>query len=262
MSFKTFNEWLSQRDIFGFDKERQQKSPKNRESEHPIMPLKTEAVIKDLLRHNINNKAPTWDWEDTITWGNPILGEAIQLDISPLGSLKIIIRKAGKNLMGEHVWLCKKIIPLPDESRGNEETIGESVIEDLIKFDLHTESPADAYDLGKLAFSMANELKVHRPCRQMYFEKLIRKSDNYFIITHNLSGQGVQAPDSMRVEQFQIELFFDKEVGLIRCFGHDVSSPTRQHEWRLQPSEWDEYFAPSQNKKEIIKAVLEALSTY
>ena len=84
----------------------------------------------------------------------------------------------------------------------------------------------------------------------------------HYNIHFELSGQGVEAPGSSRVEQFSIEMAYDKNSGMIRSFGHDIQSPTRGHLWYPQPSEWDEKFSPYQDDGEIVSAICAALSTY
>lgn len=82
------------------------------------------------------------------------------------------------------------------------------------------------------------------------------------MIFMTLRGAGVEAPTASRVEQFNINLQFDEQKGLIRCWGYDIASPTKQHKWLPQPSEWDEYFAPTQSLQEIENVIINSLLVY
>jgi hypothetical protein len=57
----------------------------------------------------------------------------------------------------------------------------------------------------------------------------------------------------MYLEQFYIDMSYNQKTGMIRSMGVGVQSPTRQHTWTIQPSEWDEYFSNTQPEEEIIE---------
>ena len=262
MSYKTFNEWMLFRDIFGFERSKNLQN-KKRESDDPITRLKTDIIVDELMRHTIRHKRPHRDFEETITWGEVCHGEAIRLDISPLGSLKIIIRKSMNDFEGNNTWICKEIRPLPNEENNqNEYKIVGKVLDDIKKIDGVIDSPATEYDLEKLSLDLAEEIKRSKPCRQMVFHKIKKLSNEHYLICMEMTGSGMEAPSQMRVEQFQINMFFDKSRGIIRSYASDIASPTRSHKWMPQPSEWDEHFAPTQDRDEIVSAIVNALSTY
>lgn len=258
---RSFKTWLEHKDIFGF--EREIEIPAHQAYDGPAKHINNEYIFKELMKP-LGAKEPHSSDFNQIIWGEINLGEAIKIDLSPLGSLKLNFHKIIKDLQGNETWVCKRILPLPDGRYYNEEdTLVADVFTELEKLNSHyPESAKNEYNLEVLALKLAAELKATRPCKIMYFEKVHKVNENNYIIQMGLGGHGVEAPDSRRVECFHIHLFFDRERGLIRCFGNDIDSPTNRHEWSPQPSEWDEHFAPSQSKKEIIQCVIDALSTY
>lgn len=264
MSYKTFKEWviLEKRDIFGFQN-RDDVDMRHPQAEIPLKQLDSELLIKELWRP-IGMKQPSSNFNDGITWGEINMGEAIHLDISPLGSLKIITRRITNDLEGNKTWVCKDIMPLPDGHYDGEETA--LAIDVFKKVNEINKSPNDSpkreYDLEHLAAKLGGAIKMERPVKIMVFNKIHRLNENHYIISMNVNGHGVEAPGSSRLEQFHIHLFFDKDRGLIRSFGTGIESPTKGHLWSPQPSEFDEHFAPTQKNEEIISAIVNALSTY
>ena len=91
---------------------------------------------------------------------------------------------------------------------------------------------------------------------------MYKKSENYHKYVFEFRGGGVEAPTAGRAEQFNIDLLWEPKRGLIRCWGYDIDSTTRQHSWKVQPSEWDEYFAPTQDTKEIVESISRIFMTY
>jgi len=263
MSYRTFNEWLIQerKDIFGFEKHKN--IPKKVTYEGPIKHLDNELLFKELLRP-VGEKQPIWDFFDQITWGEVNLGEALRLDLSPLGSFKLIIRKITKDLEGHETWICKDIMPLPDGRYENEEaSLANDVLSKLEKLnESQNESPRHSYDLEPLVLRLAGDIKSEKPCRQMVFDKVKKLNENHYIVAMNFTGGGIEAPGSAREEQFHIHMHFDKSRGLIRSYGNGIESKTKVHQWYPTPSEWDEHFCPTQPREEICKAIVNALSTY
>ena len=89
----------------------------------------------------------------------------------------------------------------------------------------------------------------------------VKHNENY-VIYFECKGQGAETPGSGRLEQFCIDMSYNRKTGLIRSYGHDVQSKMKGHSWTPQPSEWDEYFSPAQSVREITDCICSALSTY
>jgi len=261
----TFRQWLESRDIFGFEGKREER-PKAKD-EDPIVPMNAEVIIETMLDTEIEGRKAFSDYPDQVQWGRE--PGAMQMVISPLGSFKSIVRKLQTNLKGESVWVCKKIIPYRDIMHSNlrfDEAFAMDLfeqIEEISKGEI--EAPVWDYNgLEPLTLKIANrcirkdvlpDIFVFRGVRE------IKKNENYLIFFEP-RGQGVEAPGSARVEQFVIDMSYDGSTGMIRSFGHDIQSPTKGHLWYPQPSEWDEYFSPTQDQNEVIQAISSAFRTY
>ncbi|NBT57970.1 hypothetical protein EBT16_04215 [bacterium] len=261
----TFRQWLESRDIFGFEGKRDERP--REVDEDPIVPMNAEVIIETMLGTDIEGRKAFSDYPDQVQWGRE--PGAMQMVISPLGSFKSIVRKLQVNLKGENVWVCKKIMPYKDIMHSNvrfDEAFAMALFEQIEKIS-HGEMEAPARDYGgleSLTLKVANrcvkkdvlpEVFIFRGVRE------IKKNENYLIFFEP-RGQGVEAPGSARVEQFMIDMSYDGKTGMVRSFGHDIQSPTRGHVWYPQPSEWDEYFSPTQDKNEIVDAVSSAFRTY
>ena len=265
---KTFKKWLilnEGKDIFGFEKERA--APKKVVDESPIIPINPDDLIDTMLETNLDGRKAFSDFPAQVQWGRE--PGAIQMVISPLGSFKSIVRKLHTNLKGESVWICKKIIPYTDIMHANKK-FDESLASDLFeqiekvsKGDL--EAPLNNYiKLDSLTIKIANYCRRKDIIPEIFMFrgiKQIKKNENY-LIHFEPRGQGVEAPGSARVEQFIIDMSYNLETGIIKSFGHDVQSSIKGHQWYPQPSEWEEYFSPSQSPNEITEAIGAALSTY
>jgi len=263
-----FKGWLmnERKDIYGFEKEKKPKDPLLTYGS-PIIPIDPEIVINTMLRTAFNNEMPFSKFPDEIQWGKNV--GALKMVITPLGSFKSIIRKLVTDLKGNRIWSCKRIIPYKDILHANQ-MFDEELATEILK-EIETiskegiEAPEKEYDrLEKLTnkISIVCRRKDNMPEIFIYKGiKQIKKNENY-LIYFECAGHGVESPGSGRIEQFIIDMSYDSKTGLIRSFGHDVQSKTRQHLWYPQPSEWDEYFSSKQSETEIAECIGAALSTY
>ena len=260
---KTFKTWLEWAD-YGF--ERQPPKMDSKDDELPFDPINSEIIIKELLSlGKVGNKPPKHAWHTCLEYGDKTQPGAMEIDISPLGSYKVITRKKIRTLEGELVGICKHILSLNehDTKNSNEVPIAHkvySVLEIIDGIMLDVAKPAYP-EFKKLVHYLASAASRLAP-EIMFYKGTKFLDENYALIWFELHGAGIEAPGNQRIEQFNIRINFDKEKGLIRCWGHDVASPMRQHEWQVQPSEWDEYFAPTQSMKEITEAIVGAFRTY
>lgn len=200
---------------------------------------------------------------DSIEWGEG--PGALQIDISPLGSYKIITRRHIKDLQGETAWICKAVFPLVEtEHNVNEIKIAHTIYEQVKKLSgKMVDGPNKmCEDFERLAWKMWAAVRKNHPSYCMFPVSLRKQNENLYKIIFEFRGHGVEAPTRGRVEQFDIDLYWDQKRGLIRCFGYDIISSVGQHDWKVQPSEWDELFSPSQPHEEIIEAVVAAFLTY
>jgi len=255
------------KDIYGFDKGRKQKRDPLLNQGTPIIPINPEIIINAMLRSPFNNQVPFSSFPDEIQWGTRV--GAVKMVISPLGSFKSIIRKKITDLQGNEVWSCKRIVPYNDLLHANQmfdEKLASKLLDEIEEISEEgIEAPEKEYEgLEKLTKKISNICRRKDVIPEIFIYKgikQIRKNQNY-LIYFECSGHGVEAPNSGRVEQFIVDMSYDPKTGLIRSFGHDVQSKTRQHLWYPQPSEWDEYFSSKQSDTEISECIGAALSTY
>jgi hypothetical protein len=266
---KVFKEEWEFKDIFGFEAEYPQ-FDKKEDNGKPIKRLDSSLVLDELARSPLGIKQPSHIWHDMIEWGHGNNGD-IKVVVSPLGSYKATIRKRQMDLEGNTIWICKKIIPLNDMSfpdqpvakpNKSESVISNEIYENLLKIDKELiNASSHDFELEDLVVEVAQKVKIYAP--QIFVFNGCRKLDeNNYIIYLGYRGQGVEAPGSRRVEQFDINMNFNSKKGIIRTWGCEISSPTKGHKWESRPAEWNEVFATSQSKEEISESIINALMTY
>lgn len=268
LAMKTFMQWMLSegRDIFGLERERP--APKSDDVyDGPIIPIKADFLVEEMLRSKINGMQAFSDYPDQIQWGSE--PGAVRMVISPLGSFKSIIRKMQTNVIGENVWVCKMVMVYRDLMHSNfvfDEAFAGNILEKIQKV---YEDPISAPNVEYSGLGSLTS-KIYRACLrkgttpEIFIPMGIKVAtpDRHYIMHFECRGHGVEAPGSARLEAFLIETIYDPRTGMIRCFGQGVQSPTRGHLWYPQPSEWDELFSPSQPEEEIVSSVSNALSTY
>jgi hypothetical protein len=265
---QTFNEWILKEghDIFGFEKI-QTKKEIIQNQDLPLNPITADTILETMMKREILGNSPFSQFHDQIQWGST--SGAVQMAISPLGSYKSIIRKLQPDLEGNLQWTCQRILPYKDllkTDRSFDEHMAEEIfekIEAIYKEEIY--APSHEYEgLAKLTIKTANECTKKDKIPEIFIFtglKEIKKNENYLIL-FECKGHGVEAPGSMRLEQFVIEMSYSKSTGMIRSFGYGIQSPTRQHLWQPQPSKWDEKSSSSQDSEQISRSIAAALSTF
>lgn len=263
-----FNNWLNLREYadYGFNNlsMRVDTNSAKKFKEKPTNVLfKTDDFLDTLTEIlSSENKKITRKWAEEIHWQDNNF--TMETNINPYGSLRITTRKFIKDLNGKNTPICKDVFDINQEHNGKEDSIAE-VIHDRIKkireqnYDF---AEKEYKDLERLATSLYKVCLNEYPSYIMFPVGLKKINENYYKIFFEFKGSGAGSPNSNRAEQFDIDLSFDKEKGLIKCWGYNIESPMRQREFSPQPSEWYEYFSPKENKNQIIKCVIKTLMTY
>lgn len=254
-------EW---KDIFGFDQEVADRQEKNKTSndEPPIEPIDSELFLSELNRMSLGTRKPLWDWHNKVQWGESRVG-AIMADVSPLGSSKVFIRRLAADLQGDPIWICKAVVPLEELDHNKTET---SLAHDLFRMieevdHQEIDSPSKDYkDFRKLSQTLMTAARTRAPSIFVY-EGAKQMDDHWTMVYFSYRGAG-QGGSGIKLEQFNVNLTFDPENGILRSWGNEVSSSKVGGKWQLSPSEWDEYFLPSQPMKEVVDVIINALSTY
>lgn len=262
-----FNNWLVSegKDLFGFEK---RISPEKRaDDDMPIDPIDADTIMESLMERKIYDMEAFSNFHDHVQWGRH--PGALQMVISPLGSFKSIIRRLQDHLLGERVWVCKKIMPYKDllnAKFSKEQDMTDIMFEAIEKCsEEDIEPPSKDYSrLENLTLKVAKDSRKEAIKPELMVFRGVRmvEKDRHYNIHFECRGHGVEAPGGMRLEQFSIDMSYDPRTGMIRSFGYGIQSPTRQHLWQVQPSEWDELFSPHQKEEEIVSCVCSAFSTY
>jgi len=230
----------------------------------PIDIIHSGKILAEILSSSdIGQYVANPKFENLIEWGND--AGALQLHLTPLGSYKIIARRKLFDASGEENWICKKVFPLDEGYVNTKEEIYASNIHNFL-VELNEEmidSPNVQYkDFNKLSLKIFSNVRKVYPSYCMFPVGMYKKNENYHKYVFEFRGHGVEAPSGLRAEQFNIDLLWDPKKGLIRCWGYDIDSTTRQHSWKVQPSEWDEWFSPTQEANDIIDCISKIFMTY
>lgn len=225
--------------------------------------INVNTIIDELARLPIGNTEPRQKWAEVVEYGyGP---GALRVSMSPNGSLKAVTRRLTTDLQGENVWVCKHIFPLCDNKDQRRETEIAHLIHNYLNelSDKDLDAPVkDFDDIEGLARKLWEGAKKYHPGYIMFPYNLKKMNDDYYKLVFEIRGQGIGTPNSSRTEQFDIDLYYDRQKGLIRCWGYDIASPAKQRLWQVQTPEWDEWFSPRQDYEEIIENILSSFLQY
>jgi hypothetical protein len=234
------------------------------EGSGPIDPIDSELITDELRRlPPLGYFSARFKMSNLLEWGYDI--GALQMVISPLGSYKAIIRRKTRDLQGEETWVCKEVVDFDEnEHNNNEVPLAHKIYDCLNELNKQEfDSPKSDYkDFDKLAHALFGEVRRNYPAYCMFPIGMKKMEEGYYKIIYEFRGHGVESPNRGRAEQFNIDLVWDKNKGLIKCWGYNIDSKIRQHTWTIQPSEFEEWFAPTQEIKKTIQAVKTILMTY
>lgn len=267
-SMRGFRHWVMRegRDIFGFRRDREQSAPEEPQDE-PIIGISSDVVVEYMMSRPIRGFKPVALFSNEIQWGEGT--GAVKMKLSPMGSFKVMIRKLQPNLEGVQTWVCKRIVSYKEifhSTRRFDEGIAEDmmeIVEGVESQDINAPDPE--YDgIEGLTRRMARRVSRPDVMPEIFIYMGVRpaKNPNNWLIVFECRGHGVEAPEGHRLEQFHINMSHNPATGMIRCFGQNIESHKKVHEWAPQPSEWDEYFSTSQPEDEIIGAVASAFMTF
>jgi hypothetical protein len=262
MGYVDFNNWVQGKDIFGFDKDRNRPQQDRTElDELPIDDVSSSVVMEYLGKMILPTREPLLEFDTQVRWGEG--PGAIRVNLSPLGSFKAIIRKNINDLEGNPIWICKEVLPLIYRKHESEDNLSIDLFNHVQTIDeMPLDSPAGHFDnLEAFVGRLADRVKKLAP-PIFVFEGVKKMTDNHYLIYMSCRGGGTGAPDNQRLNEFVINISFDPKRGILKNFGYNVQSSMRGYTWEIQPSEWEEYYTPTQKPDEIINATIAALSTY
>jgi len=246
--FKTYCEFAD----FGFRHDQTQ-APKNDPDPGVFKPLDVEYITKSLLRLKSTTK------KQERFAGELLYGEgvgSVRLQFTPFGGLKAIIRKLTKDLHGESVWICKRVVEIrhlfddhPDKLTHELDKVINEVAGEGI------DSPSNTFEeTERLVLHMASKLRTARG-DLFFYEGIRRTKENAdYTIHFGLHGMGVQRRGQKRVDEFCVRVVYRQDKGYIQIIGQEVDGPLGRHDWRIDQAQWNEIFMPSQPMEEIIES--------
>lgn len=252
-----FKKFVENIDIFGFNN-KQPKSPL-KDDDKPFKMFDIKELNDSLMKLKFDYKEPRMQLNDEIIWKDQLDTNSLKVGLSSLGSFRATIRRSIKNSEGQTSWICEKVIPIKDGDK--ELQISERIENSLRALIPQNESSAKEFNTEKLAVNISKTLRAANP-KFFSFNKLYKIKENNYIVEFNMVGGGVGSPNSQRVEQFHINLNFDESTGLIRIWGNNIVSPWGGHSWQSAPSEFNEFFTPTQSIKHIVECVKEIILCY
>lgn len=266
-----FKHWLmSEMANFGFEQDysgKPQGGTETIQGDELFKAINGSKIINELAKlPPIGQNSPYQKWQDCVEWGKG--PGAIQVGVTPLGSMRVMIRRKTTDLYGEVCWICTDVVPLGDNKAENKEI---SIAHDI--YNKITEQsgemipgPTSEYeDFDKLCWSLWSKTKSKHPSYIMFPTKLNKQNDDWYKLVYEFRGHGVissKGGKPRRAEQFNIDMVWDRHRGLLKCIGYDIDSTLGQHSWAVQPSEFHEYFSPSQDKDKIIDNITKIFLQY
>lgn len=266
-----FKSWLvSEMADYGFDQDMRNKPRGGTEAmddDTTFKRLDGSKIITELAKlPALGPNKPNQIWNDVVQWGK---GEgAIQCGVSPLGSMRVVVRRMTKDLQGEATWICHRVVPLGDNKAEDKEiSIAHDVYDQLTEVSKEmVPGPDKEYgELERLSWKLWAAAKRDHPSYCMFPIGLRKQNENYYKMVFEFRGHGVlrqKAGRPSRAEQFNIDLIWDAKKGLIRVMGYDIDSTLGQHSWQVKPSEFNEWFSPKQEHEQIIKNVVKIFLQY
>jgi len=224
-------------------------------------------IIEELTRlPAISTHNAVQIWDEAVQWGSE--AGAIRVSASPLGSLRLMTRRLSHDLHGEPMWICKDVLPIKDYRDQHKEIelahILHKSLEELAQQPI--DAPFGEYqELERFAWKLWHTTKKRHPSYIMFPVSLRKQDENYYKLVYEFRGQGVGSPyngKTGRSEQFNIDLIYYPQKGLIRCMGYDIDSSMRERKFYVQPSEWDEAFSPKDDEDKILENIVKLFLQY
>jgi hypothetical protein len=230
----------------------------------PIDKLNVEYVIKSLKNHKFGEKSskPN-DFAGELQWGES--DGALQLVFSPLGGVKAGLRKLIHDQEGNPTWICKKVVEVRHFFDTHPDSLSFLLQDSLNEMDQQgLDAPQqDWKGLERLVLNLASTLR-RRTTQKIFIYEGIRmiKENEQYIIHFGCTGYGRQRAGQKRLDQFAIHCTYNQKAGTILITGTELGDKIDKYRWIYDPSNFMEYFVPTQHEDEICKAVLAMLNSY
>jgi len=267
MRFKLF-ESGKLADRWGFEEieARKEKPEKPQDDDKPIRSFNVQWMMDVLSRKKINGRIKATDaFLDHVTWGD--MDGAIRVRLTP--NIEVMIERRTTDLEGAKTWVLKRFFkPKLEEYAGKEEEVSKEVFEEVEGlYKEAIDSASENYgNLLSLSKRMADRIRTHAPLIYDYQDtKEVNK--DYYVIYFSIRNAGVgklvsRSQRGSLSPEVTIDVNFNREKGLIRVIISTVSYGAEGQGWEVDVPLLDSFYAPSQNKDEIIDTVLAAIRYY
>lgn len=264
-----FSQWFFEFANYGFEKQSVKNKKisdqiqSNTEDAKPWKMFNVEKFLNELKNLVVADKKTTTKiWSEELDWIDN--GSVIQVNVNPFGSLRITTRKNIKDLIGNDTKICKHVFDIDDYHIEQETNIANQIYDKIKEFNQkNIDYPVQEYNnLKKLAQELFNATKSRFPNYIMFPVKMMEMNNNYYKLVYEFRGAGQGVPNNSVGRQFNIDLVFDKEKGLLKCWGYNIDSKFKKNHYYVQPSEWNEYFSPKESNNNIIAMIITTFMTY
>lgn len=271
-----FRLWMEKRNIWGFDEtEWEPKKPFHPgkaefrgPDDLPCTGFNVQRMIEQLARFDLGFKKSKMKFMNECQWGeNP---GAVRVVVTPKVNLKI--QKLHYDLEGNKVWIMKKYFFIDDTNYAGKEDIVAQEVFDQVKNvnDEQPENPNKDVDLAELVRQLDGRLKGLASNVLLPEHQVKKNGENEFTIFYYLRGGGVGsftgASSASNIMEVIVNVSKQRSTGLIKAMvtvaGNLSTGGKGSSSWVLMPSDFEEYFMPTQGKREIVEAIVTALKTY
>lgn len=254
MRRRSFRRFLEATDIFGFERAKKKEGAQDTMLLRPIDRFDIELMMDFLSKKKVGVHEAVRKFDNEIQWGNQ--PGAIKLEIDT--GYTFFVKKLAVDKQGNPRWITKKAFQLNRNGYGGyEDVVAQEIFETINNsFESNIEAPTEDYkDLENLVNNIYNKLK--RTAKSIFFPEGVKKlHDDAYVILFGVRGQGLEARNQQRVEQNQTMVTYDRQNGTIRITNYNLLSPTGGgHEFRINQSDLDVYFLPTQDRDEISEVV-------
>jgi hypothetical protein len=256
MRFKCFLE----NNIFGFKTKAESEKVEIPQTK-PIRGFNFEQMMEFLSKKKLGVHEPNLNFMNEIQWGTNY--GAIKLEVSP--SYKFIIKQLAFDLQGAKQWVAKKMFQLNRQGYGGyEDSVANEIYNQLaLEFIKPLEKPESKYDnLENLVYKISEVMRNTSP--ENFIFKGIKKTDKFnYVIAFEVGAQGVEARDHLRVEQLQTQVNYNETTGMVKITNSKVTSAVGgPHEWKIQPSDLELTFFPTQEINKIAETIAVHMKYY
>jgi hypothetical protein len=271
-----FKLWLEKQNIWGFEEKDWEpdkpfhpgKAPQRGPQDLPIEGFNVQRMMEHLGKLELGAKKPKNRFFNECQWGEH--DGAIRAIITP--KLNIKIQKLHHDLEGNQIWVMKKYFFIDNYNYAGKEDVVALEVFDQIKNinEEQLESPSPKVRLEELVQALSNKMNTLESNSLLPTHTVKRIAENEWNLFYYLRGGGASgfsgSGNTKNIMEVVVNLSQKRNSGTIKAMVTvvtNLSSGSRGGgTWVLMPSDFEEFFMPTQGKKEIVESIMTALKTY